>query len=103
MAEMKTLTILGNTYKIVDDKARTSIENIEAELTGTILEKPFKMDLSSYKTGMIRLYYADDGIMDVTVTFDEVGNPLSFSNGTDEFTITWPAEEVAESTEEATS
>lgn len=32
MPEMKTLTILGNTYEIVDDKARTSVTALESQI-----------------------------------------------------------------------
>ena len=32
MTEMKTLTILGNTYEIVDDAARTSAANLESQM-----------------------------------------------------------------------
>lgn len=58
------------------------------------LEQPLSMDMTNYETGKIRLTYANDEAMDVSVEFDTNGNPIKFSNGTEEFTITWP-EEVA--------
>lgn len=57
-------------------------------------EKPIHTDLSSYNDGLIVLEYADGGRMNVQVTFDENGNPIKFSNGVEEFTVTWPAEEA---------
>lgn len=77
----------------------TSINGIPPDENGNVdietsSEQPVSIDLSNYEAGSIRLTYADGGAMDVAVTFDENGNPIKFSNGTEEFTITWPAEEV---------
>lgn len=58
------------------------------------LEQPRSVDMTNYEAGKIRLTYANDEAMDVSVEFDANGNPIKFSNGTEEFTITWP-EEVA--------
>lgn len=58
------------------------------------LEQPRSVDMTNYDTGKIRLTYANDEAMDVSVEFDTNGNPIKFSNGTEEFTVTWP-EEVA--------
>ena len=60
----------------------------------TSLEQPRSVDMTNYDTGKIRLTYANDEAMDVSVEFDTNGNPIRFSNGTEEFTVTWP-EEVA--------
>ena len=57
-------------------------------------EHPISMDMTNYEAGKIRLTYANDEAMDVSVEFDANGNPIKFSNGTEEFTVTWP-EEVA--------
>lgn len=91
MKEMKTLTILGNTYEVVDDKARTSIENLYAE-------KPININMSGFDNELIVLTYADGSTMDVKVTFDDSGNPIKFS--AKDFTITWSEdEENTEATE----
>jgi hypothetical protein len=58
------------------------------------LEQPRSVDMTNYEAGKIRLTYANDEAMDVSVEFDTNGNPIKFSNGTEEFTVTWP-EEVA--------
>lgn len=62
----------------------------------TAKETPIHTDLSGYYDGTIVLKYADGGSMNVAVTFDANGNPIKFSNGAEEFTITWPAEEATE-------
>lgn len=77
-----------------------SVNGQKADPTGNVdvqakAEQPVSMDLSGYAAGSIRLTYADGGIMDVSVGFDADGNPVRFTNGTEEFTVTWPAEEVA--------
>lgn len=54
-------------------------------------EDPVKMDFTNYEAGKITLTYADGGTMDVSVTFDDDGNPISFSNGVDTFEVVWPA------------
>ena len=36
MTEMKTLTILGKTYEIVDDKARSSVTDLETQIEGVL-------------------------------------------------------------------
>ena len=94
MKEMKTLNLFGETYEVVDAKAREAIANTNPDSGNTPTEQPVHMDMSGYENGVIVLKYADDSIMNVYVTFDENGNPIKFSNGVDEFTITWPAEEA---------
>lgn len=70
-----------------------SFVNIRSVPTDS-LEQPRSVDMTNYDNGKIRLTYANDEAMDVSVEFDANGNPIKFSNGTEEFTITWP-EEVA--------
>jgi len=61
----------------------------------TASEQPVHMDISGFYDGLIVLDYEDGGKMNIDVTFDANGNPVKFSNGTEDFTITWPAEEAA--------
>ena len=79
--------------------------NPDAPLTATVfvrsvptdsLEQPRSVDMTNYEAGKIRLTYANDEAMDVSVEFDTNGNPIKFSNGTEEFTITWPEEVAAD-------
>ena len=60
------------------------------------LEQPRSVDMTNYEAGKIRLTYANDEAMDVSVEFDTNGNPIKFSNGTEEFTVTWPEEVVTD-------
>lgn len=72
-----------------------SVNGVEPDEDGNVdIPAPTSVDMTNYEAGKIRLTYANDEAMDVSVEFDANGNPIKFSNGTEEFTITWP-EEVA--------
>ena len=53
------------------------------------------MDLSNWDNGTFTVDFDDGTRMNGTVTFDEAGNPVTISDGTNTMTITWPAEVTA--------
>ena len=84
-------------FRVSYDDNNTYLDCYRAQSDTWDGEKPIKMDLSGFETeGKIRLIYADDGIMDINVTFNNQGKPIKFSNGEDVFELVWPVTEVAD-------
>ena len=86
MIEMKTLTIDGNTYEIVDETARNSIPTKTSELTndsGFITAEDISeggnVDLTNYYTKTEidnKGFITEDDLNDITVTDEQVANAV---------------------------
>lgn len=86
MIEMKTLTIDGNTYEIVDEKARKSIPTKTSDLvnnsgfiTAEDIPEGGNVDLTNYYTKTEiddRGFITEDDLNDITVTDEQIANAV---------------------------
>ena len=98
---------LGLELEIVDIDFGAIVAGVEtgkydigmAGLTVTDERKESVNFSTSYATGIQSVIVKADSTYasfeDFYTGFDADGNPVRFTNGTEEFTVTWPAEEVA--------
>lgn len=83
-----------NKYLTTDEKGNVVAREAPEGGNGAASEQFLTLDLSGYYDGIIKRIYADGGESNLDVTFDANGNPIKFSNGTEEFEVVWPAEDA---------
>ena len=91
MPERFLTALKGQIVQSVNGNAPDADGNVEVATSRTATA----MDLSNWDNGTFTVDFSDGTRMNGTVTFDEAGNPVTISDGTNTMTITWPAKVTA--------
>lgn len=74
----------------LEDSVAELEQAVENGGTGTDTKpKAVSIDFTNFDNGRFFVTYADGTASNFTVTFDDAGNPVNISDGTNDFTIVW--------------